>query len=138
MADTKQDVLDMLRELVELTLLDEADPQSFRVRAYENAAQAIGSQANDLGRLSLADLKKIHGIGSSTAQKIRELIETGRVEKLDRLRAEYPPGLVALLRLQGIGPKAVRRLHSELGVQSLDDLRVIMGYVAGTLGPPPS
>jgi DNA polymerase (family 10) len=123
MGDTKQDVLDMLRELVELTLLDEADPQSFRVRAYENAAQAIGSQANDLGRLSLADLKKIHGIGSSTAQKIRELIETGRVEKLDGLRAKYPPGLVALLRLQGVGPKAVRRLQAELGVQSLDDLR---------------
>ena len=122
-ADTKQDVLDMLRELTELTLLDEADPQSFRVRAYENATQAIAAQANDLGRLALADLKKIHGIGNSTAQKIRELFETGKVEKLEALRKLYPPGLLALLRLQGVGPKAVRRLQTELGVQSLDDLR---------------
>ncbi|HVW30881.1 MAG TPA: DNA polymerase/3'-5' exonuclease PolX [Polyangiaceae bacterium] len=123
MPDTKQDALDMLRELTELTLLDEGDPQSFRVRAYENATQAIASQANDLGRLSLKDLKKIHGVGQSTAEKIRELFETGTVQKLEALRQKYPRSLVALLRLQGVGPKAVRRLQAELGVQSLDDLR---------------
>src|ERR1041385_737970 len=123
MPDTKQDALDMLRELTELTLLDEGDPQSFRVRAYENAAAAIASQANDLGCLSLKDLKKIHGVGQSTAQKIRELFETGKVEKLDALRQKYPPGVVALLRLQGVGPKGVRKLQTELGVQSVDDLR---------------
>src|SRR5439155_26663738 len=76
-----------------------------------------------LGRLSLADLKKIHGVGQSTAQKVRELFETGTVQKLEALRQRYPASLVALLRLQGVGPKAVRRLQSELGVQSLDDLR---------------
>lgn len=123
MPDSKQDVLDMLRELTELTLLEEGDPQSFRVRAYENATQAIAAQATDLGALSLKDLKKIHGIGKSTAEKIRELIENGHVQKVDTLRQKYPRSLVALLRLQGVGPKAVRRLQSELGVQSLDDLR---------------
>jgi DNA polymerase (family 10) len=123
MPDTKQDVLDMLRDLTELTLLEEGDPQSFRVRAYENATQAIASQATDLGQLSLKDLKKIHGIGKSTAEKIRELLETGRVQKVEALRQKYPRSLLALLRLQGVGPKAVRRLQTELGVQSLDDLR---------------
>ena len=123
MPDTKQDVLDMLRDLTELTLLEEGDPQSFRVRAYENATQAIAAQATDLGQLSLKDLKKIHGIGKSTAEKIRELLENGHVQKIEDLRAKYPRSLVALLRLQGVGPKAVRRLQSELGVQSLDDLR---------------
>jgi DNA polymerase (family 10) len=123
MPDTKQDVLDMLRDLTELTLLEEGDPQSFRVRAYENATQAIAAQATDLGQLSLKDLKKIHGIGKSTAEKIRELLESGRVQKVEDLRQKYPRSLVALLRLQGVGPKAVRRLQAELGVQSLDDLR---------------
>ena len=56
MADTKQDVLDMLRDLAELTMLDEGDPQSFRVRAYESAAQAVAAQANDLGTLTAKDL----------------------------------------------------------------------------------
>lgn len=123
MPDTKQDALDMLRELTELTLLDEGDPQSFRVRAYENATQAIASQANDLGQLSLKDLKKIHGVGQSTAEKIRELFETGTVKKLEVLRQKYPSGLVALLKLPGVGPKAVRRVSAELGVQSLEELR---------------
>jgi DNA polymerase (family 10) len=113
----------MLRDLTELTLLEEGDPQSFRVRAYENATQAIASQATDLGQLSLKDLKKIHGVGKSTAEKIRELLETGRVQKVEDLRQKFPRSLVALLRLQGVGPKAVRRLQAELGVQSLDDLR---------------
>lgn len=123
MPDTKQDVLDMLRELTELTLLEEGDPQSFRVRAYETAAQAISTEATDLGRLSVKDLQKIRGVGKSTSEKIRELLETGNVAKLALLRQKYPRSLVALLRLQGVGPKAVRRLQTELGVQSLDDLK---------------
>jgi DNA polymerase (family 10) len=126
MSDTKQDVLDMLRELAELTLLDEGDPQSFRVRAYENAATAIGAQATDLGRLSIKDLQKIPGVGKSTAEKILELFETGRVQKLETLRQKYPQSVRALLRIQGLGPKAVLKLRAELGVQSIDDLRRVL------------
>jgi DNA polymerase (family X) len=121
--DTKQDVLDMLHELAELTMLDEGDPQSFRVRAYESAAHAIEAQATDLGRLTSHELQKIEGIGKSTAAKIRELVEGGKVEKLEELRKKHPPGVVALLRIQGLGPKAVMRLRGELGVLGIDDLR---------------
>jgi DNA polymerase (family 10) len=123
MGDTKQDVLDMLHELSELTILDEGDPQSFRVRAYESAAQSITAYASDLGRLSLKELQTIEGIGKSTAEKIRELIDTGKVAKLEGLRQKHPPAVVALMRIQGLGPKAVKRLRAELGVGSLDDLR---------------
>ncbi|HXX67497.1 MAG TPA: DNA polymerase/3'-5' exonuclease PolX [Polyangiaceae bacterium] len=123
MADTKQDVLDMLRELAELTMLEERDPQSFRVRAYESAAQAVAAQATDLGRLTARELQQIDGIGKSTAAKIRELIEVGHVDKLEQLRRKHPASVVALLRIPGLGPKAVARLRVELGVQSIDDLR---------------
>jgi DNA polymerase (family 10) len=126
MADTKQDVLDMLRELGELTMLDEGDPQSFRVRAYESAAHAIAAQATDLGRLTVKELQGIDGIGKSTAEKIRELLETGKVTKLETLRQRHPASVVALLRIQGLGPKAVARLRAELGVQSIDDLRAAL------------
>jgi DNA polymerase (family X) len=126
MADTKQDVLDMLRDLAELTALDEADPQSFRVRAYETAAQAISAQATDLGRMTPRELQGIHGVGKSTADKVRELLETGHVAKLDALRAKYPRSFVALLRIQGVGPKALRKLRAELGVESIDDLRAAL------------
>ncbi|HEY4012571.1 MAG TPA: DNA polymerase/3'-5' exonuclease PolX [Polyangiaceae bacterium] len=121
--DSKQDVLDMLRELAELTMLEEAEPQSFRVRAYESAAHAIAAQATDLGKLTVKDLQKIQGIGKSTADKIRELIDHGRVQKLEALREKHPASVVAMLRVQGLGPKAVAKLRAELGVQSLDDLR---------------
>ena len=126
MGDAKQDVLDMLHELSELTILDEGDPQSFRVRAYESAAQSITAYASDLGRLSLKELQTIEGIGKSTAEKIRELIDTGKVAKLDGLRQKHPPAVVALMRIQGLGPKAVKRLRAELGVASLDDLRRVL------------
>jgi DNA polymerase (family 10) len=124
--DSKQDVLDMLRDLAELTMLEEGDPQSFRVRAYESAAQAIAAQATDLGRLTAKELQKIEGIGKSTADKIRELLETGKVEKLEGLRQRHPRSVVALLRIQGLGPKALKRLRAELGVQSIDDLRRVL------------
>jgi DNA polymerase (family 10) len=123
MADTKQDVLEMLRELAELTQLDEQNPQSFRVRAYEAAARAINAQATDLGVLTVKELQQIEGIGKSTAAKIRELLETGRVAKLEALRRKHPASVVALLRIQGLGPKALAKLRSELGVASIDDLR---------------
>src|SRR5688572_23778235 len=126
MSDTKQDVLDMLRDLTELTLLEEGDPQSFRVRAYENAMAAIGAQATDLGRLTAKELMKIQGIGKSTAEKILELITTGKVAKLEGLRQKYPRSLVALMRIQGLGPKAVLRLRAELGVESIEDLKRVV------------
>ncbi len=126
MADGKQDVLDMLRELAELTTIEEGDPQSFRVRAYESAASGIAGFAGDLQKLSLKELQAIDGIGKSTAEKIRELFETGKVTKLEGLRQKHPASVVALMRIQGLGPKAVMRLRKELGVQSLEDLRKVL------------
>src|SRR4051812_36277027 len=126
MADPKQDVLDMLQELAELTILDEGDPQSFRVRAYENASHGVGAFAGDVGKLDLKGLQAIENVGKSTAEKIRELLATGKVAKLEGLRAKHPASVVALMRLPGVGPKAVMRLRDELGVQSIDDLRAAL------------
>ncbi len=112
-----------MRELGELSILEEGDPQSFRVRAYESASRAIEAYGGDLGALSLKELQKLDGIGKSTAEKVREFFDTGRIAKLDALREKHPAGVVALMRLPGVGPKAVNRLRSELGVQSIEDLR---------------
>ncbi|MEO8177340.1 MAG: helix-hairpin-helix domain-containing protein, partial [Deltaproteobacteria bacterium] len=122
----KHEVLEMLRELAQLTLLDEENPQSFRVRAYESAEHAIAAQTLDLSSLSVKELQHIEGIGKSTAEKIRELLDTGRVERLEVLRKQHPPSVVGLLRIQGLGPKMLGRLRKELGVQSLDDLRRVL------------
>lgn len=126
MGTGKQDVLDMLRELAELTTLEEGDPQSFRVRAYESAASGVSGFAGDLEKMTAKELQAIEGVGKSTAEKIRELFEKGKVDKLEGLRQKHPASVVALMRIQGLGPKAVLRLRKELGVQSVEDLRKVL------------
>lgn len=123
MSDKKRDAIEMLDELRELTILDEADPQAFRVRAYESARHALEAYPGDPSSLTLAQLQKLDGIGKSTATKLRELFDGQKVEKLEALRAKYPRALVDLMRIPGVGPKAVRRLRTELGVENVDDLR---------------
>jgi DNA polymerase (family X) len=125
-SDRRQDIVDMLEELAELTVLEEADPQSFRVRAYETAKQAVSGHPGDIASLTERELVKIAGIGKSTAAKIRELLDGGKVQKLEALRAKHPPDILALSRIPGVGPKAVARLRKELGVESVADLKAAL------------
>ncbi len=113
----------MLDELIRLTTLEEESPQSFKVRAYEKAKLAIEAHGDDIGPLSQGQLTKIDGIGKSTATKIREYLDSGTVEKLERLRAEYPPAFAELAKIPGLGPKTLKLVRSELGVEDLDGLR---------------
>ncbi len=120
--DVRESLRLAFEELAELTVLDEQNPQAFRVRAYENAAQAIRSFGGDLQSMPESQLSKVPGIGKSTAKKIRAFIETGSMPKLDDLREKFPPAVVELSRLPGVGPKSVARLREELGVESIADL----------------
>ncbi len=118
-----RDVLVMLAELAQLTTLEEGSPQSFKVRAYENAIGAIEGSGADVTSMTKAELTGIKGIGASTADKILEFVTTGSVAKLEGLRAKYPPAFVQLTRIPGLGPKTLALIRSELGVEDLDGLR---------------
>jgi DNA polymerase (family 10) len=118
-----REVARLLSELALLTELDEGSPQAFRVRAYDNAARAVDGLAVDVDAMSEGELVATKGIGKSTAQKIREYLDTGKIAKLDRLRERFPPEYVELTRIPGLGPKRVALLHEELGIGSVDDLR---------------
>lgn len=120
---TTRDVVAMLKELAELTTLDEENPNSFRVRAYENAVHGIEGYGGDVTALGSSDLTKIKGVGESIAEKIREFVETGKVAKLEELRARYPACFVELTRVPGLGPKRAKLLRRELGVEDLEALR---------------
>jgi DNA polymerase (family 10) len=120
---TTADVLAMLDELAALTTLDEESSQSFKVRAYENARHGIEGHGGDVTGLSVSELTEIKGVGRSTATKIRELIDTGTVAKLDSLRQRYPPAFVALSKIPGLGPKTLKLIRSQLGVEDLDGLK---------------
>ena len=83
----------LFRELAQLTVLDEGSPNAFRVRAYENAVEAIASLPGRPGGALRKELTAIDGIGPSTAKKIREFFEGGTIAKLEELRQKYPAGV---------------------------------------------
>jgi DNA polymerase (family 10) len=120
---SNRDVLAMLAELVKLTELDEESKQSFKVRAYENAYNALQGVTEDITGKSKSDLVKMKGVGNSIAEKIREFVDTGRVDKLEKLRAQYPPEFVELSKIPGLGPKTLKLIRRELGVENLEDLQ---------------
>ncbi len=117
------DVAAALDELARLTKVDEQDPNSFRVRAYEKAARSVESLTTDVTDMSATALAKVSGIGRSTAAKIRQYVDEGRIDKLEALRETYPPGQLALLQVPGLGPKMLSLLDEVLGVRDLDGLK---------------
>jgi DNA polymerase (family 10) len=123
---TRSEAVRMLAELAKLTALDEGSPQAFKVRAYENAIAGIEAFPGDLQGLSKADLIKIKGVGASTADKILELDKTGHVAKLEGLRQQYPPKFVELTKIPGLGPKTLKMIRSQLGVEDIDSLKVVI------------
>jgi DNA polymerase (family 10) len=125
---TKRDVLSLLDELSALTILDEGDRQSFRVRAYENAARAIEGVTSDISSMSEKDLVALKGIGKSTAAKIRQFVTTGRSDKLESLRKAYPAEFVRLTKIPGIGPKTARRLRDELNIHNVATLEAALDH----------
>ena len=103
-------------------LLDIKGENSFKVRAYRNAAELVLVHPTDLVGVPVDALREIPGIGKDLAVRIADIASTGDTAVHRELLAELPASLLALLQLQGMGPKTVGRLHSELGVTSLDTL----------------
>ena len=106
------------------TLLEVRGENPFRCRAYHAAAQALRGLPPDLSEM-IADgsLAEVPGIGETLLAKISQLATTGQLLAYEELRRSTPPGLVALLRVPGLGPKKIKALHDELKVESLADLR---------------
>lgn len=115
-------VIAALRQLVAYTQLEDGQSQSFRTRAYEKAIDAINAQSEPVAALSLSELTAIEGIGDSTARKIKEFAENGSIGKVDRLKEQFPPTMLELMRIPGLGPKTVLALQDNLGVTDVAGL----------------
>ena len=105
-------------------LLEVQGANPFRIRAYRNAARTLA----ELGRSVKAmvehgeDLDALPGIGPDLAGKIAEVVTTGTCAQLEALRKELPQAVTGLLAIRGLGPKRVRSLHDELGIQTMEQL----------------
>ncbi|HEY0971782.1 MAG TPA: DNA polymerase/3'-5' exonuclease PolX [Gemmatimonadales bacterium] len=96
----------------------------FKVRAYQQAARAVQAlDSDDLGApLRSGELEKVPGLGPASISVIRDLAETGDSSLLDRLRESTPEGLLEMLRVPGLGPAKIHLIHTELDVDSLQQL----------------
>jgi len=96
----------------------------FKPQAYRRAASAIEQMEMDIEQMvGEGRHRDISGVGVAIAKKIEELVRTGELDYLKKLRAEIPPGLVEMLSIPDVGPRTAMLLHKELGIASVDDLK---------------
>ena len=132
---TNEDIARVFGEIADLLELGEEN--TYRVLAYRNAERELRSTGYDIPALLAAGeaLPRMPGIGPELSAKIREIHDTGTSKTLEKLRKDYPAGILELLRLPGVGPKRVRLFYRELGVGSLDELeRAVRSGRLRTLG----
>ena len=118
-----QDVAEALYQIADF--LDLAgDEDRFRPISYRRAARGVESLAEDIEDLARQGrLEEIPGVGRGIAAKIKQFLKEGKIDELEKLRADFPPGLVEIMRIPDIGPKTARRLYEELRITNLDELR---------------
>ena len=120
---SNHDIGNVLREIAAYL---EMEGVGFKPRAYEKAAEAV--EASDVPVSSLLQtggvkaVETLPGVGKSIAQKIVELLETGKIDYLEKMRAKRPMDLMELIAIEGVGPKTAGALHDALGVRTLADL----------------
>ena len=115
------------------SLMEVRGEDSFRVRSYRMAAEAIETWPTPMQKIAAKDglpgLLEIPGVGKALAGKIVELIDTGTFAAWEKLTAETPETVLDLLELPGVGPKTAATLHQKFKISSLDELRK---FVAGS------
>jgi DNA polymerase (family X) len=119
---TNTEIAAALDELGDLYELDGA--VIHRIVAYRNAAKAIREAPVSVAALARQGrATELAGVGQIIQDKVIALAEEGEIPTLVKMRAKFPPGLIAITRLPGLGPKRARRLYDELGIDSLESLR---------------
>jgi DNA polymerase (family X) len=116
------EIVAVLEELADLLEIKGSNP--FRIRAYRNAVRTIKGLTRGLSEMVEAgeDLTELPSVGKDMASHIVELVTTGELARLQEVAQEVPRSLVQLVKLDGVGPKKVKKLWEELDVITMDDL----------------
>lgn len=131
---------EIARKLLDIrTLMEFAGEPFFKFMAYERAASAVENAPPVSDLISAGELQKLPGVGKTIAARIAEIVTTGTSPYYEELAAAYPPSLIELLAVQGVGIKTAAALFRDHGIASLADLEraVDAGVLVGTarLGP---
>ncbi|MEO7167754.1 MAG: DNA polymerase/3'-5' exonuclease PolX [Chthoniobacterales bacterium] len=117
----KEQIVEVLETIA--TLLELQEENSFKIRAYTNAARSIETWGGNLRELAAENrLEEIPGVGKAIAGKITDLVLTGSSKFYDELRAQFPPDILELFSLPGLGAKKIKALLEKLGVSSIAQL----------------
>jgi DNA polymerase (family 10) len=120
---SKSNVITVLEQVAVLLELEGANV--FRVRSYQNASRTLGSLEEDLWTVTQEGrLTDVKGIGKGIAGLITEAMTEGTWGDISSLYASVPPGLIQMLAIPGLGPKKIKLFHEELGIESIEELRV--------------
>jgi DNA polymerase (family 10) len=118
-----QEIAQQFEEIANLLELQNANP--FRIRAYRNAARSLRDFPREASSLVDAseDLHQIAGVGIDLANKIEEVVKTGKMAFLAKQKKKVPETLTDLLQIPGLGPKRVQTLYKKLHIKTLPQLQ---------------
>ena len=108
---------DLLAKLMELH-----DDNPFKIKTYANAYLSLRKLEGNLAEMSKAELASIKGVGSTVADKIKELVETGEMKALEKFREMTPEGIQQMLSIKGLGPKKVKQIWNEMEIETIGEL----------------
>ena len=98
------------------------DENTFKIRSYDNAYRTLRKVEQPLSKMTNEELQNIKGIGNAIAAKIGELLETGRMKLLEEYKQKTPTEVISMLQINGLGPKKVRAIWQELGIETIGEL----------------
>lgn len=107
-------------------MLDINGADFFRVNAYRKATLTIANLPIDLRQVvekNPQELDKIPGIGKALKEKIIELVQTGKCSEHEKMKKDFPPGLLEMMNLRGVGPKKIKLFYSQLGIVNIKQLK---------------
>jgi DNA polymerase (family 10) len=116
----KHALCERLEQMAVLLELQAANP--FKIRAYQNAARVLETCSADLPALLNGELEQLKGIGQGLSRQIRLWASAEPDPEYEQLLAETPPGLLDMLQISGLGPKKVRAIYTQLGIETLGEL----------------
>ncbi|MDX2067376.1 MAG: helix-hairpin-helix domain-containing protein [Haliscomenobacter sp.] len=94
----------------------------FKIRSYQNAYLTLRKLERPLTEMSATDIGAIKGVGQAIAEKIRELLDTGKMSTLQQYLDKTPEGVQEMLHIKGFGPKKIKVIWSELGIETIGEL----------------
>ncbi|MEM9836952.1 MAG: PHP domain-containing protein [Bacteroidota bacterium] len=117
---TNKEIAAAFRQLGQLMELHQDNP--FKIKSYQNAYRKLRKLEEPLAEMSVMEIGAIPGVGKAISGKIQELTAEGKMATLEKWKAQTPSGVVEMLEIGGFGPKKIRSIWKDLGVESIGEL----------------